>query len=157
MTEPSNSTSAPQAVLSRTELAALGRNIVTKRVEALGCTVEPPTGRAGSKLAVRTPSGRALEVYVSTQRVGGYAFWTKDRFVPSPDRLVAIVLLGTVDESAVYLLASLEWRRAAPPLTDRDNIGKRSKPEYGVSLARSSLPALERYRWDEGSQADEFR
>jgi hypothetical protein len=96
-------------------------------------------------------------VFVSTQRVGGYAFWTKDRFVPSPDRFAAIVLIGAANESGVYLLASLEWRSAAPPLTDRDNVGKRSKPEYGVSLARSSLPALERYRWDEGARADEFR
>jgi hypothetical protein len=51
---------------------------------------------------------------------------------------------------------STEWRHATRPLVDRDNVGKRSEPEYGISLARSSLPALERYRWDERSARAAF-
>jgi hypothetical protein len=98
---------------------------------------------------VETPSGRSLEVFVSTQRVGGYVFWTKRRFQPASNRFAAIVLLGDAGDPHVYLLPSTEWRNASPPITDRDNIGKRSEPEYGVSLARSSLPALARYLWDE--------
>jgi hypothetical protein len=31
------------------------------------------------KLEVETPSGRAVELFVSTQRAGGYVFWTKRR------------------------------------------------------------------------------
>jgi hypothetical protein len=42
-----------------------------------------------------------------------------------------------------------EWLRASPPFTDRDNVGKRSEPEFGTPLARSSLPALERCLSDE--------
>ena len=144
-------------VLGRTELIELGRRTVTRRLQALRCTVEAPAGRAGSRLTARTPSGRSVELFVSTQRVGGYAFWTKERLVLSPDRYAAIVLLLDPQRPDVYLLPSLEWRSASPPLTDRDNVGKASKPEYGVSLARSSLPALERYRWDDGARADEFR
>jgi hypothetical protein len=45
---------------------------------------------------------------------------------------------------------------AAPPLRDRPNVGKRSEPEYGISLARSSLDKLERYAWD-ASADDYFR
>jgi hypothetical protein len=52
---------------------------------------------------------------------------------------------------------STEWRHASPPLTDRPNVGKRSEPEYGISLARSSLPALQRYIWHEKSGKDHFR
>jgi hypothetical protein len=37
------------------------------------------------------------------------------------------------------------------------HIGKRSEPEFGVSLARSSLAALERYLWDEGTAQESFR
>jgi hypothetical protein len=143
--------------LSRTELVALGRNIVRDRLESIGSTVKAPNGRGGSKLEVETPSGRPVEVFISTQRDGGYAFWTKRRFQPASDRFAAIVVLGDADEPGVYLVPSTEWRNASPPLTDRPNIGKRSEPEYGISLARSSLPALQRYKWDERSGRELFR
>jgi SOS-response transcriptional repressor LexA len=137
--------------LSRQELIALGKSVVTERLESLGCTVEAPSSRSSSKLKVRSSSERSIEVFVSTQRVGGYVFWTKRRLQPASDRFAAIVLLADAEEPELYLVPSTEWRSAAPPLTDRDNVGKRSEPEYGISLARSSLPALQRYRWDESS------
>jgi hypothetical protein len=143
--------------LSRPELIALGRTIVTERLESLGCTVGAPSSRIGGKLDVRTPSGRSIEVFVSTQRVGGYVFWTKRRFQPATNRFAAIVLLGDAEDPDLYLVPSTEWRSASPPLKDRDNIGKQSEPEYGISVARSSLPALQRYVWDESSGRDHFR
>ena len=143
--------------LTRQELVSLGRATVTQRLEDLGCTVTAPSSRTGGQLQVQTPSNRSLEVFVSTQRLGGYAFWTKRRFEPASERFAAIVLLGEAEDPTVYLLPSTEWRHAAPPLTDRPNVGKRSEPEYGVSLARSSLPALERYVWDGESANDQFR
>jgi hypothetical protein len=110
----------------------------------------------GSKLEVETPSGRSVEVFVSTQRLGGYVFWTKRRFEPASNRFAAIVLLTEAEDPDVYLVPSTEWRSASPPLTDRLNVGKRSEPEYGISLARSSLPALQRYAWS-GSGNEDFR
>ena len=143
--------------LSRQELIGLGRAIVKERLENLGCTVKAPRNRIGGKVEVVTPSGRSLEVFVSTQRLGGYAFWTKRRFEPASNRFAAIVLLGEAEHPDVYLVPSTEWRSASPPLTDRPNAGKRSEPEYGISLARSSLPALQRYAWDASSGNDHFR
>lgn len=143
--------------LSRSELIALGRTIVTERLESLGCTVTPPSSLTGGRLDVRTPSGQSIEVFVSTQRVGGYVFWTKRRFQPASNRFAAIVLLAAAEDPKLYLVPSTEWRNAPPPLKDRPNVGKKSEPEYGISLARASLPALERYGWDERSAVDYFR
>jgi hypothetical protein len=143
--------------LNRQELIALGKTIVTERLESLGCTVQAPGGRSGGKLDVRTPSGRPIEVFVSTQRVGGYAFWTKRRLQPASDRLVALVLLGEAEHPDLYLLPSTEWQSASPPLIDRDNVAKKSEPEYGISLGPSSLPALERYAWDARSAMELLR
>jgi len=143
--------------LNPQELVALGRDVVTRRLEKLGCTVTPPGSRIGGKLAVETPSGRSVEVFVSTQRLGGYAFWTKRRFTPAANRFAAIVLLADAEDPELYLVPSTEWRSASRPLTDRPNVGKQSEPEYGISLARSSLPALERYRWDDDSASNQFR
>jgi hypothetical protein len=143
--------------LDRQDLIALGRTMVTERLESAGCTVSAPSGGSRGKLEVRTPSGRSLEVFVSTQRVGGYVFWTKRRFQPSGNRFAAVVLLADAEEPDVYLVPSTEWGSASPPLTNRPNVGKKSEPEYGISVVRSSLPALERYRWDESRVRDHFR
>jgi hypothetical protein len=119
--------------------------------------VTPPSGRTTGKLAVETPTGRSLEVFVSTQRLGGYVFWTKRRFTPASNRFAAIVLLADEEDPDVYLVPSTEWQSASPPLTDRPNVGKKSEPEYGISLARSSLPALQRYAWNGSSGNEQFR
>ena len=84
--------------LSRSELIGLGRTTVTEGLETLGCTVEPPRSLIDSKLHVRTPSDRSIEVFVSTQRLGGYVFWTKRRFQPASSRFAAIVLLADADD-----------------------------------------------------------
>ena len=152
-----NTTDDRWSQLSRQELIALGKTIVGERLESLGCTVKTPSTRIGGKLDVRTPSERSLEVFVSTQRVGGYVFWAKRRLQPASNRFAAIVLLADAEDPDLYLVPSTEWRSASPPLTDRDNVGKQSEPEYGISLARSSLSALQRYTWDEAVRMDYFR
>jgi hypothetical protein len=143
--------------LGRSERIALGKATVTERLESLGCTVKAPSSLIDGKLDVQTPSGRSIEVFVSTQRVGGYVFWTKRRLQPAGNRFAAIVLLEDGEDPHLYLVPTTEWRNASPPFTDRDNVGKRSEPEYGISLARSSLPALQRYAWDKGSASDYFQ
>ena len=119
--------------------------------------MKAPSSRIGGKLDVQTPSGRSLEVFASTQRVGGYVFWTKRRLQPASTRFAAIVLLADAEDPDLYLVPSTEWLNASPPLKDRDNVGKQSEPEYGISLARSSLPALQRYAWDESAAKEHFR
>ena len=157
MSATHNKTSDRWSQLSRQELIALGKTIVTERLESLGCTVNAPSSRIGGKLDVQTPSGRSLEVFASTQRLGGYVFWTKRRLQPASTRFAAIVLLADAEDPDLYLVPSTEWRNASPPLKNRDNVGKQSEPEYGISLARSSLPALQRYAWDESSAREYFR
>jgi hypothetical protein len=157
MSRSTDTTSDRWSRLGRQELVALGRSIVTERLERLGCSVTAPYPRTPGRLSVETPSGRALEMFVSTQRVGGYTFWTKRRFEPARHRFAAIVLLADHEDPDVYLVPSTAWRDASPPLTDRPNVGKRSEAEYGISLARSNLASLQRYSWNEVSASDEFR
>lgn len=91
MSTSSTSTSDRWSELSRSERIALGKALVTARLEDLGCTVRAPSSLIDGKLDVRTPTGRPTEVFVSTQRVGGYVFWTKRRIQPASTRFAAIV------------------------------------------------------------------
>jgi hypothetical protein len=157
MSTSSTSTSDRWSELSRSERIALGKVLVTERLDSVGCAVRAPRSLIDGKLEVRTASGRSIEVFVSTQRVGGYVFWTKRRLQPARTRFAAIVLLAEAEDPDLYLVPTTEWLDASPPLTDRDNVGKRSEPEFGISLARSSLPAFERYRWNGRSAKDYLR
>jgi hypothetical protein len=75
----------------------------------------------------------------------------------SGNRFAAVVLLADADDPSVYLVPGTDWLGASPPLKNRPNVGKKSDPEFGISLARSSLPALARYSWDEASTKDHLR
>ena len=143
--------------LGGTELIAFGKDIVTDKLARLGCIVTQPSNPRDGKLAVRTGAGRRVEVFVSTQRVGGYVFWTKRRLQPSEHRFAVLVLLGDDPEPGVYLVPSLEWADASPPLTDRDYEGRKSEPEYGIEISASSLASLRRYVWTDASAHRHFR
>jgi hypothetical protein len=134
--------------LSTSELIAYGKRTVTSKLEAFGCDVTQAAHPRDGKLNVRTPSGRCIELFVSTQHVGGYAFWTKRRLQPAPHRFAVVVLFDT-EEAQLYLIPSTEWDDASAPLTDRDYEGRASEPEYGIDLGDSSLASLRRYSWDD--------
>jgi hypothetical protein len=77
---------------------------VTERLQRLGCTVNRARNPIDGKLTLRTASGRSLEVFVSTQRVGGYGLWTKRRLQLAPHRFAALVLLADDPEPTLYLV-----------------------------------------------------
>jgi len=149
-------TDAQWSTLGGTELITFGKTIVTDKLERLGCMVTPPSSSRDGKLAVRTPAGRRLEVFVSTQRVGGYVFWTKRRLQPSEHRFAVLVLLGQEPEPSVYIVPTLDWVDASPPLTDRDYEGRKSEPEYGIDITASSVPSLRRYAWTDATAERHF-
>jgi hypothetical protein len=137
--------------LGRTDLIVFGKELVIKRLEHLGCAVIRARNPRDGRLQVRTTSGRVLEVFVSTQRVGGYVFWTKRRLQPARTRFATVVLIEDDIEAALYLVPSVDWLNASPPLTDRDYIGMASEPEYGIEIGRSAVRALQRYKWSDAA------
>lgn len=143
--------------LKRTDLIMFGKHLVSERLADLGCEVTRAKNPRDGRLRVRTPAGRTLEVFVSTQRVGGYAFWTKKRLQPTETRFAALVLFDDLPEPGLYLVPSVEWLDASPPLTDRDYISRASEPEYGIEIGRSALANLGRYRWNEAAAKQAFR
>lgn len=132
--------------LRRSDIKELGRSLVERRLEECGCRVVPDHD-ARSGLLVVHGLHSTTEVYVSTQRVGGYAFWTKRRLEPAPHRFAALVLLDDGHAPALYCIPTIDWLEPSPPLTSRDYIGKASEPEYGIEINTAALPALNRYAW----------
>lgn len=139
--------------MGRTEIKELGREIVEQGLTQLGCAVDRDRDARSGRMLVRARNSRA-ELYVSTQRVGGYAFWTKRRLEPAVDRYAVLVLLSEGEPPALYCIPTLDWLTPSPPLTDRDYVGQASEPEWGVEVNGAALGALGRYAWT--SKTDEL-
>jgi len=104
---------------------------------SLGARCSRPRSLIDGRRAVRTPSGGAVEVVVSTLRISGCVFWTKRRLQPAGNRFAALVLLAEGDAPDVYLVPTTECCSASPPFTHRENVGKRASPSTGShSLGR---------------------
>ena len=135
----------------------MGKALVCERLQQLGCVIRPSANPGDGRLEITTVSGRELEVFVSTQRVGGYVFWTKRRLQPSAERFAALVLLDAGSAPELYLVPTTDWLDASHPLTDRDYEGLASEPEWGIAIGPASLGALRRYAWTDSVARRAFR
>jgi hypothetical protein len=98
---------------------------------------------------IRIPSDppRYLEVQVKTVRAAksGYIFMRKRHFSIRSDTFLALVHLAEGAEADLYLIPSLAWRTPSPPFSDRDYDGKKSEPEYGLTISPAALQRLQPY------------
>ena len=119
------------------------------------------SGIAGLIVAVVIAAGLSIGSYRYGDRVVLASTRAREVTQEQEPRLHNVVegisLAAGIPKPRVYVVPSTTWRNASPPFTDRDNVGKASEPEYGISLARASLPALERYAWDERSAKGYFK
>jgi hypothetical protein len=88
------------------------------------------------------------DVQVKTVRSRNtYVFMRKDKFRLTANLLLALVILDAGSEPEMYLIPATAWRNAEPPFADRDYDGKKSAPEYGLTLTPSAMVALEAFRF----------
>jgi hypothetical protein len=91
---------------------------------------------------------RYHDVQVKTVRSrNSYVFMRKAKFPLAPNLLLALIILDEGHEPDMYLIPASVWRDARPPFVDRDYAGKKSAPEYGLTLSSSAIAALEPFRF----------
>lgn len=97
------------------------------------------------------------ELQVKTIRLGkvpSYAFMRKRLFPLSDSRYLAlVVIMDEQSEPAIYLIPARVWADPRAPFTSRDFVGKKSEPEYGVSVSRANLSLFDGYRFCGGAVA----
>lgn len=101
----------------------------------------------GIDFVVRKDAKRYYDVQVKSARDLNYIFFWKDRFAPRENLLAAIVLFSDGSEPALYLIPSIAWLKPNALLVDRDYEGKKSKPEWGLSLSKRALSLLKEYEF----------
>ena len=104
----------------------------------------------GIDFVIRAGPSRYFDVQVKSLRGwGGYAFMKKATFLTDPSRLVALVHCLDGEPPVLYLIQGSAWLTSTRLLVARDyGEGRKSAPEYGISLARRNAKELDRYRFE---------
>jgi hypothetical protein len=102
-------------------------------------------------LILRVPESppRYYDVQVKTVRPikSTYLFMRKKHFTIESNRYLALVLLREGEEPSIYMILASAWSEPQPPFSSRDYEGLKSEPEYGLTISRETLRALEPFRF----------
>ena len=121
---------------AKMEFASYGFDVYTSEVDDHGVD-----------FVAKAKSGTFYEIQVKAVRDLNAIFMTKDKWDINSERLYLALLLFT-DEMLpeVYLIPAKAWRQENGLLYEKDYVGMKSKPEYGLRLSKKNLPLLEKYQ-----------
>ena len=89
-----------------------------------------------------------IEIQVKSLRKSGYVFMEKDKFKLKDHAYLALVLLNEGKEPELFLIPSAAWKTTDGVFVNRDYMGKKSKPEWGVNVSKKNMGRLSEYIFD---------
>lgn len=132
--------------LNRQQVGAFSEYFVKLELTMLGLQVySTEVDDRGIDFVARYKNGPFLSVQVKSIREKGYVFMQKEKFDLSADLYLALAILNEGLEPRLFLIPSEAWKEPNALLVDRDYIGKKSKPEWGVNLSKKNMVLLEQY------------
>lgn len=133
-------------VLNRQQVGAFSEYSVKMELTMFGFQVySTEVDDRGIDFIVRYENGPFLSIQVKSIREKGYVFMQKEKFELSADLYLALAILNEGAEPRLFLIPSEAWKEPNALLVDRDYIGKKSKPEWGVNLSKKNMVSLEEY------------
>lgn len=108
----------------------------------------------GIDFVIRKDIDRYYDVQVKSQRLGEgratpYIFMRKSHFHPRETLLLAVVLFENGKVPDLYLIPSTVWLKPNGLFMSRAyGEGRRSPPEWGMSITKRNLKSLEAYRFE---------
>ncbi len=108
----------------------------------------------GIDFVIRKDIDRYYDVQVKSQRLGEgratpYIFMRKSHFDPRETLLLAVVLFENGKVPDLYLIPSIVWLEPNGLFVSRAyGEGRKSPPEWGMSITKRNLKSLEAYRFE---------
>ncbi|MFH1376083.1 MAG: DUF4365 domain-containing protein [Candidatus Woesearchaeota archaeon] len=97
----------------------------------------------GIDFIVRENKDEYFDIQVKSVRNYNYTFMKKKHFHLSKNLLLALVLFENGKEPISLLVPSLDWEnKPSSFLVGNDYNGKKSEPEWGVSITKSNLQGV---------------
>jgi len=132
--------------LNRIQLGKYAEYLAKMEFVLHGCDVfTSEVDDHGIDFVVRTRAGRHYDVQVKSYRPASnkYVFLQKSKFPISPQSLLALVQFVNGEPATLFLVPSCVEGAPNPILQSRDyGEGKKSAPEWGLTLSKKNLAAL---------------
>lgn len=94
----------------------------------------------GIDFVVRKDENKYFDIQVKSIRNNNYIYMRKEVFVPRKNLLLAVMLFVEGETPVLLLIPSLDWKNKTRAfLVERNYKGKKSKPEWGLSITKSNL------------------
>lgn len=105
----------------------------------------------GVDFVVRTPQGVYLDIQVKSARSAQtgyhYVFARKEKFKLKENLYAAVVLFPNNKPPKLFLIPSMAWQKPSDLFCDRDYVGKKSKPEWGLNLSEKNMIELNQFEF----------
>lgn len=132
--------------LNRLQLGKYAEYLAKMEFVLHGCDVfTSEVDDHGIDFVVRTRAGRHYDVQVKSCRPASnkYVFLQKSKFPIAPQSLLALVRFVDGEPATLFLVPSCVEGAPNPILESRDyGEGKKSAPEWGLTLSKKKLEAL---------------
>lgn len=118
-------------------LGAAGELLVASRLALFGYQVyRPLADDRGVDLVVDVGNGQHSMVQVKSVHPGSYVFMKKSTFAIEPWVSLGLVVFEDDQDlpPSMFLIPATEWSAPVSPLVYREYEGRKSPPEYGLSI-----------------------
>ena len=102
----------------------------------------------GIDFVIRKGHDRYYDVQVKSVRGFNYIFFPKSKFELRESLLAAVVFFLPNQAPDVFLIPSTVWHTPNSCFVSRDYEGKKSPPEWGMSVTSKTYPLLAEYAFD---------
>lgn len=103
----------------------------------------------GIDLIARIGDNPFIEVQVkSTRKQTGYVFMRKTKFEIKENIYLAFVHFIEGQPPKLFLIPSIRWQTPDKIFSDRNYEGKKSKPEWGLSISPKNIAELQKFDFE---------
>lgn len=101
----------------------------------------------GIDFVAKTKNGQFLEFQVKAIHKTNYTFMKKDKWnIDDPNMYLILLIFSDYKIPDVHMIPATSWKTPNALLCDKDYIGLKSAPEYGVNISKKNMPLLEAYK-----------
>lgn len=135
--------------LSKQQVGAYAEYFVKMELTMFGFSVYgTEVDDRGIDFVARHNMGRFLQIQVKSIRKLGYVFMRQQHFLISRETYLALAILADDEQPELFLIPSLAWNTPSTLFVDRQYIGQKSHPEWGLNLSKKNRAELEQYRFE---------
>jgi hypothetical protein len=124
--------------MERRDRTTLGLSLIARAFEAHGFRVIRAHGLQSATLLASAGSDE-IEIQVRTANTrAGAPYWEQAKLRPRSNLYAGVALLLDGRDPAVYLIPSDAWRDPQPPLSDLQNPGGATPPEWRLNVTHDA-------------------